>query len=111
MTIARQAESVSHLELRALEKMVRVLCEYIARAARQADERGSCESREADLQLQVFLERRNEAKRVLHTDTTETQETRIARLEKIVESLDCSRAYFRPADTDDDGTQWAIRVG
>jgi succinate dehydrogenase flavin-adding protein (antitoxin of CptAB toxin-antitoxin module) len=108
----QDTETTARLELRALERMLGVLCEHIERLTHDARSRGELASREADLQLQAFAERRTQAVQLLHTDASEPQEQRIARLERVVEALDCSLAYFRPGgpDTDDseDPANWSI---
>jgi hypothetical protein len=87
----------AQLELRALERMVAALCRHVEQLAREARTRGALKCREATLQIEVYMERRRQALDVLQTDVREPCETRIARLEKHVEALDCSRAYFRTA--------------
>jgi hypothetical protein len=83
------------LEIRALERMVRALCRHTELLSRAARERGALDSREAQFQLQAFDERRNDAVRALEPGAREPDSMRIARLEKLVEALECSRAYFR----------------
>ena len=103
-------ETTAHLELVALEKMTGALCEYIERLTRDAQARREFESREADLQLQVFEERRSQALQLLAVHTCEPRETRIARLQKAVEALDCSRDYFRPSEPEPGPPVWEIRL-
>jgi hypothetical protein len=88
-------EATARLELRALERMAVVLCEYVEQLAHQIRETGRSDSRETDLQLAVFAERRAAAERALAGGRPEPAEVRIARLQKVVEALDCSRAFFR----------------
>ncbi|HSG63995.1 MAG TPA: hypothetical protein VLD39_03310 [Gammaproteobacteria bacterium] len=81
-------------ELAALELLLRALCEQIGHlidAARSDDRLGT---REAQLQLAAFEERRQRAISLLDTPSPEPCPVRIGNLEKIVEALDCSRAYF-----------------
>jgi hypothetical protein len=85
----------AELELNALERMIAVLCEATERLTREARTRGELTSREADLQLQAFAERRTEALALLKEPTHEPSQIRIARLERLVNALDCSRSYFR----------------
>jgi len=88
-------QTTAHLELRALERMIGALCAHIEHLTSSARSRGELGSREADFQLQVFAERRAQAQQTLQRSAREPDEIRIARLEKAVEALDCSRAYFR----------------
>lgn len=94
MAVTRDPEVTERLELRALERMVRALCEYIELRAREARSHGELDSREAELQLEAFAERRSKALETLRGGVSEPAETRIARLERAIEALDCSRSYF-----------------
>jgi len=88
-------ESTGWLELRALEKMIGALCAHTESLAHAARSSGKLASREARLQLEAFTERRAKARELLAAQTTESLEIRLARLEQLVEALDCSRSYFR----------------
>lgn len=90
-------DTTEQLEARALEKMIAALCGHIEQLANAAGRRGDLGSREAEFQLQAFAERRSQALQQLQAPGRESHEIRIARLEKFVEALDCSRAYFRGA--------------
>jgi hypothetical protein len=87
--------TTARLEIRALEKMVRALCRHTDLLSRAAEERGALDSREAEFQLEAFYERRAEAAQLLEPGAREPDALRIARLEKLVEALECSRTYFR----------------
>jgi hypothetical protein len=95
--VNRQAdpEATAELELHALERMIAVLCEDTERLTREAGTRGELASREASRQLQAFAERRTEALKLLKDPAREPSQLRIARLERLVNALDCSRSYFR----------------
>lgn len=95
MEYREDVETTERLELRALERMIVALCEHIERVTCDARSRGALRSREADFQLQVFAERRAQAKETLETAAKEPYPTRVGRLERMVEALDCSRDYFR----------------
>ncbi len=86
-------ETTARLELRALERMARALCEHTEQLTSEARTRGALGSREASLQLLVFDERRTQAMQLLDAPVR-CQETQIARLERIVEALSCSREFF-----------------
>lgn len=103
-------ETTARLELRALEKMIGVLCEHTEKLSDDVRARGKGASRETDFQLQAFDERRMQALEVLSLQTREPCETRIARLEKLVEALDCSRTYFRPHEAGAETSEWSIRL-
>lgn len=92
------AKATERLELHALERMIAVLCTQIEQWSQRwrAPAPGS---RETALQLEVFAERRDRALQALNAPATEPYEIRIARLEKLLEALDCSREYFRAADS------------
>jgi len=93
-------ETSAHLELRAIEKMIGALCEHIGNMICDARFHSKRASRERTLQLEVFAERRTQALQLLNTTTCEPHETRISRFEKLLEALECSRAYFRPREID-----------
>ena len=82
------------LELRALEKLARALCDHTQQLAADARSRGVLRSREAGLQTEVFDERRRQIMQVLDTDSPEVAEPRMARLEKLIEAVSFSRDYF-----------------
>lgn len=88
-------DTTAHLELLALERMIRALCVHVERLACAARERGELDTREAGFQLQAFAERHEQALRLLGAaDDGEAHEIRVARLEKAVQALDCSRVFF-----------------
>lgn len=107
--IQRNLETTARLELHALERMVRVLCEHAELLSHELCAREEA-SRETELQLQALDERRAQALEALQVRTAETCEMRITRLEKLVEALDCSRAYFRPQDNAEEPGEWVIRL-
>lgn len=82
--------------LEALERMLAALCDEATRLA--DDCRTQPLSRETELQLMALDERRNQAQACLRERDREPRQFRIGRLEKLVEALDCSRAYFRSTD-------------
>lgn len=87
-------ETTAMLELRALEKMAAAQCRHIELLQRQAGEAGKLATREADLQRSAFEERRREALELMRSPAAEPVESRIARLERLVEALEVSRTYF-----------------
>jgi hypothetical protein len=95
----RDPDATRRMELRALERMVRALCRHTELLSRQAEARGELDTREAELQLEVFAERRAEAAQLLEQKVSEPHPIRISRLEKLAEALEASRTYFRaPAE-------------
>ncbi|HSN70771.1 MAG TPA: hypothetical protein VLT59_04650 [Steroidobacteraceae bacterium] len=92
-------ETTIRLELRALERMAEVLCEYVEQQASQFRDGARTGSRETRLQLAVLAERRQAAENALTSRSSEPAEIRITRLQKIVEALDCSRAFFASLPT------------
>lgn len=93
-TLQRDPLVAASLEARALEKMASVLCEHGRQLLAAARARGALESREANLQVEVFAERCNRAGELLKMADAPVQESRIASLEKLVIALECSRGYF-----------------
>lgn len=94
-TLQRDPQALAHLEARALERMARALCEHSRQLLAAARARGALSSREANLQVEVFTERCNQAGELLQAADAPVQESRTARLEKLVSALECSRGYFR----------------
>jgi hypothetical protein len=94
-TLQRDPLALARLEARALERMARALCEHSRQLLVAAHERGALSSREANLQVEVFAERCTQAGELLQSVDAPVQESRIARLEKLVSALECSRGYFR----------------
>jgi hypothetical protein len=96
--VTRDPETTARLELNALEKMIGALCRHTEQLVADAQSRGSLNAREAALQLEAFAERRTQAEQLLAADSHEPAETRIARLERLAQALDSSRAYFRAGE-------------
>ena len=86
---------LARLEMQALEKMARALCEHSRQLLAAARARGALRSREAGLQVEVFAERSAQAGELLGAVDEPVKESRIARLERLVNALECSREYFR----------------
>ncbi len=81
------ASLTARLESRALRKMARALCEHTRQLVVAAGARGALNSREAALQAQVFAERRVQLLQLLLTDIPEVEESRMARLEKLIAAI------------------------
>ena len=94
-TLQRDPLVVARLEMHALEKMARALCEHSRQLLAAAQARGALRTREASLQAEVFAERDAQAGELLGVVDPPVKESRIARLEKLVNALQCSREYFR----------------
>jgi len=94
-TLQKDPQTLAHLEARALERMARALCEHSRQLLAAARERGALGSREANFQVEVFTERCNQAGELLEAGEGSVQESRLAKLEKLVSALECSRGYFR----------------
>ena len=94
-TLQKDPLVLAHLEARALERMARALCEHSRQLLAAARARGVLRSREANLQVEGFAERCAQVGELLKAVDAPVQETRTARLEKLVSALECSRGYFR----------------
>jgi hypothetical protein len=94
--------------------MIVARCAQIERLVEDATSAGALASRESDLQCQVFVERRAQARVQLENDSGEPLETRAARLEQILRGLECSWSYFgrfgENLPSREDDQRWAIRV-
>jgi hypothetical protein len=91
----QDADITARLEQRALERMVRALCEHAQRLLAVARSRGALASREAGFQVEVFAERRAQVGQLLDAPSNGRDESRMARLEQLAMALECSRGYFR----------------
>ena len=82
------------LEQRALEKLARVLCNHTQQLAIEAFSRGALGTREASLQAEVFAERYTEVMNLLETRAPAVDESRMARLQRLIDGIQFSRQYF-----------------
>ena len=108
------ADTTEQRELEALARLIGALCEQVGRlidGARSDDRLGA---REARFQIAVFEERRQRALGVLDTPSREPCSIRIGNLEKMVEALECSRAYFSACTgaepVSESASSWSVRV-
>lgn len=88
------AQARAEAELLAMEKVVRLLLQNIRQMMRTAGTAVALQSREGRLQLEVFEERRVQAMQLLDSPTGHA-ESRMAKLARLIEALQFSRAYFR----------------
>ena len=95
LTLQKDPQILARLEAQALERMARASCEHSRQLLAAARERGALASREASFQVEVFAERCDQAGELLQAPEVPARESRIARLEKLVNALECSRGYFR----------------
>lgn len=86
---------LARLEARALERMARALCEHSRQLLAAARERGALGTRESKLQMEVFDERCAQVGELLKVVDAPVQESRTAKLERLVNALECSRGYFK----------------
>lgn len=91
----RYPETTEGLELRALEKKAAAICRHTTLLCREAEAAGALGTREAELQRLAFEERRSEAMRLMRNGPPEPYWTRIERLERVVDALEASRAFFK----------------
>jgi hypothetical protein len=89
------AEARAGAELLAMENVARLLLRNIEQIMRATGSSHELQSREGRLQLEVFEERRAQVMRLLDLPAQRPAEPRIARLARLVEGLQFSRAYFR----------------
>lgn len=81
--------------LEALEHMLGVMCEYLTGLVEDTREVGAIASREAQLQLEAFEERRHRALVTLDEKQHGPLPVKIGKLERLVEALECSWVYFK----------------
>ena len=99
-------------EICVLEKMLEARCAEIESLVESASRTRDEATREQDFQLQAFAERRDQALQQLTSGLEEPRNARVARLERSLEGLECSREFFRtPRSEDDDSLEeWAVLV-
>lgn len=99
-------------EIHALERMLEARCKQIESMARSARVKGPEMSREQDFQMQAFAERRAQALQQVAAGIAEPRNARVARLERLLEALECSRDFFRSAGSEHDSCeeQWAVLI-
>jgi hypothetical protein len=88
-------EARAEAELLAMEKLARLLLLNTGQILRAVESAVALQSREGRLQREVFEERRLQVMQLLDSPRRGTAEARIARLARLVEGLQFSRAYFR----------------
>jgi hypothetical protein len=90
----QDAETTANLEFRVFRKRARALCEHTWQLVAAARSRGALQSREARLQVEVFAERRVQVLQLLLKGSAKIDESRLARLEKLIAAILLSHAYF-----------------
>ena len=90
----QDAETAARLEFRALRREARALCEQTWQLVVAARARGALKSRESRLQVEVFGERRVQVLRLLLRGSDRIDESRLAKLEKMIAAVLLSHAYF-----------------
>jgi hypothetical protein len=90
----RDAETTANLEFRVFRKRARALCEQTWQLVAAARARGALQTREARLQVEVFGERRIQVLQLLVKGSGRIDESRLARLEKLIAAILLSHAYF-----------------
>lgn len=95
--LRKYSTTTERLELRALERMIGALLKQIELWMDSAKNKGRLRCKESSFQTQAFLDRRNQAMALLGKNamSVEPMEIRITRLEQMVESLQCSREFFK----------------
>lgn len=88
------AGNTAHREFRALRRKARELCEQTWQLVLAARSRGSLKSRESRLQVEVFGERRVQVLKLLVKGSDGIDESRLAKLEKMIAALLLSHDYF-----------------
>ena len=107
-----RSDATDDSEIHALEKMLDARCRQIESMIRSRSVTGGNMSREEDLQLQAFTERRAQARQQLASGKQESRNVRVARLERLLEALDCSREFFESdcPESEVSSEDWAVLV-
>ena len=95
----RDAETTADLEFRVFRKQARALCEQTWQLLEAARARGALQSREGRLQVEVFGERRVQVLQLLLKGAQKIDESRLAKLEKLIAAILLSHDYFSKAQT------------
>ena len=93
-------ETSDYSALRELERAASALCERVERLTHDARNQNDNPSRESALQLEAATERRAQALQLLESSAREPDETRLCRLQQIINALECSLDYFRPSEAE-----------
>ena len=108
------SEIVEQAQVRALEGMLGVLCEYLSGLVDRSLPREELETREARFQLEAFEERRRRALEYLDAGQDGPLVVKIGNLERLVEALECSWVYFNglaeTAGIFEDTSDWSVCV-
>jgi len=108
------AEHSERQHLEVLEQMLEALCEHVARLIDEARTESRLGTREAAFQVEAFEERRSRALAYVAADSSEPAWIRIDKLEKLIEALECSRAFFSarvgPHIEPDNSERWSVLV-
>ncbi len=78
-----------------LEKTIQLLCEHVEGLIREGSLLGRLDTREAELQIAAFGERKVNALNLCASSSDEPWEIRGCRYEERVAALDCSREFFK----------------
>ena len=97
--LPQDAEDPAQREFRVFRKRARALCEQTWQLVAAARARGALQSREARLQVEVFGERRVQVLQLLLKGSAKIDESRLAKLEKLIAAILLSHAYFSKAQT------------
>ena len=97
----QHADNPEERELRALERVLETLCADTTLLTDDLRTESASPSRETQLQLLAFEERLAQAAICLAHANHEAHEFRAARLEGLIEALECSRRYFSSNKTCD----------
>lgn len=97
----QHADDPEERELRALERVLETLCADTTLLTDDLRTEAASPSRETQLQLLAFEERLAQAAICLAHASHEAHEFRAARLEGLIEALECSRRYFSSHKTGD----------
>ncbi len=90
----QEPEVTEQARLEALERVLNEMCAHLTELVEKTLEIDALDSRETRLQREAFEERRDRAREIL-TDTRDRPlPVKIGNLERIVEALECSSAYF-----------------
>lgn len=92
--LQQDTQLAARLEARALERMACALRDHARQLLESARARDALGTREAAFQLEAFAERCAQLDALVAGSPDLPLESRLARLEKLVSALECSRAYL-----------------
>ena len=109
-TEEQQPELTELEQLESLQRMLVEMCERLTDIVEETLDDDGLASRETQLQLEAFEERRDRVLKTLDAEQYGPLPVKIGKLEKLVEALECSWVYFNgliaPTHLSENASDW-----